>query len=311
VRIFTGAPVPEGADTIVIQEDAEEANGVMIAKEAKPHAHIRPRGQDFKEGEVLLIAGTRLGPRELMTAAAMNHAAVEVRRRPKVAILATGDELVPPGSELGSGQIVSSITYALTALIDKAGGEAMSLGIAKDDPKSLVTLARAGSAADILVTIGGASVGERDLVASALKSEGLEIDFWKVAMRPGKPLLYGRLGSQRVLGLPGNPVSALITAYVFLVPMLRRLLGYVEPARPMPEGILIEALEANGPRTHYLRAASSWTPQGERRVAPFPSQDSSLVLALSLADCLIVRAPHAPALSSGQRVRIIPLENWS
>ena len=173
-----------------------------------------------------------------MLAAAMNQAELPVRRRPKVAILATGDEVVLPGSELASDQIVSSIPYGLAALIERHGGEAMSLGIAKDDLESLVTLARAGSAADILLTIGGASVGDRDLVASALKAEGLELDFWKIAMRPGKPLLYGRLGSQRVLGLPGNPVSAFVTSLIFLVPMLERMLGLVRapqgPARGDP-----------------------------------------------------------------------------
>jgi molybdopterin molybdotransferase len=308
VRIFTGAPVPQGADTIVIQEDAEEAHGVVTVKEAAPGRHIRPRGQDFKEGEVLLAAGTRLGPRELMLAAAMNHAELPVRRRPKVAILATGDEVVPPGSERGRDQIVSSVPYGLAALIASVGGEAMSLGIANDEPESLVTLARSGSAADILVTIGGASVGERDLVASALTSEGLELDFWKIAMRPGKPLLSGRLGSQRVLGLPGNPVSALICAQVFLVPMLELMLGLAADARPKPEAVLGEALQANGEREHYIRAVSEWRHDGQRVVRPLPSQDSSLVAGLARADCLIVRAPDAPALASGERVRIMPLD---
>jgi molybdopterin molybdotransferase len=309
VRIFTGAPVPEGADTIVIQEYAEEANGVVIAKVAEPCRYVRPRGQDFKQGEVLLAAGTRLGPRELMLAAAMNHAELPVRRKPKVAILATGDEVVPPGSELGKDQIASSVPIGLATLIARAGGEPMSLGIAKDDPKSLVTLARAGSAADILLTVGGASVGERDLVASALKTEGLEIDFWKIAMRPGMPLLYGRLGSQRVLSLPGNPVSALITAHVFLVPMLAAMLGLATAARPLPEAVLGEALEANGARQHYMRAISEWREDGRRVVRPLPSQDSSLVAELARADCLIVRAPDAPALPSGARVGIIPLNH--
>lgn len=308
VRIFTGAPVPQGADTIVIQEDADEAHGVVTIKEAAPGRHIRPRGQDFKEGEVLLSAGTRLGPRELMLAAAMNHAELPVRRRPKVAILATGDEVVPPGSELGRDQIVSSVPYGLAALIASVGGEAMSLGIANDEPESLVTLARSGSAADILLTIGGASVGERDLVASALKSEGLELDFWKIAMRPGKPLLSGRLGSQRMLGLPGNPVSALICAQVFLVPMLELMLGLAADARPKPEAVLGEALQANGEREHYIRAVSEWRHDGQRVVRPLPSQDSSLVAGLARADCLIVRAPDAPALASGERVRIMPLD---
>jgi len=309
VRIFTGAPVPEGADTIVIQEYGEETNGVVIAKAAEPGRYVRPRGQDFKQGEVLLAAGTWLGPRELMLAAAMNHAELPVRRKPKVAILATGDEVVPPGSELGKDQIVSSVPIGLATLVARAGGEPMSLGIAKDDPKSLVTLARAGSAADILVTAGGASVGERDLVASALKTEGLQIDFWKIAMRPGMPLLYGRLGSQRVLSLPGNPVSALITAHVFLVPMLAAMLGLATAARPLQEAVLGEALEANGARQHYMRAISEWREDGRRVVRPLPSQDSSLVAELARADCLIVRAPDAPALPSGERVGIIPLNH--
>jgi molybdopterin molybdotransferase len=308
VRIFTGAPVPEGADTIVIQEDAEEAEGAVTVKQAEPGRHIRPRGQDFAESEALLRAGTRLGSRELMLAAAMNHAELPVRRKPKVAILATGDEVVPPGTELEPDQIVSSVPYGLAALIEAQGGEVMSLGIAKDDLESVATLARTGSAADILLTIGGASVGERDLVARALKPEGLELDFWKIAMRPGKPLLYGRMGTQRLLGLPGNPVSALVCAYVFLVPMLRRLLGLPEDARPEAEAVLGAELEANGPREHYLRAVSTWREDGERVVTPLPSQDSSLVAALARADCLIVRAPDAPPAPPGARVRIIPLD---
>ena len=309
VRIFTGAPVPEGADTIVIQEDAEVSDGVVLVREAAPGRHIRPRGQDFSEGQVLLRAGRRLGSRELMLAASMNYPELLVRRRPKVALLATGDEVVPPGSELAADQIVSSVPYGLAALIAAEGCEAMSLGIAKDDTESLVTLARSGRAADILITIGGASVGARDLVSSALRGEGLELDFWKIAMRPGKPLLYGKLGHQRVLGLPGNPVSALVCAHVFLVPMLRKLLGLAERAQPSPEALLAEDLEANGPREHYMRAVSEWTAEGKRRVKPLPSQDSSLMAAFAEADCLIVRPPHVPALSHGQRVRIIPLDD--
>jgi molybdopterin molybdotransferase len=257
---------------------------------------------------VLLAAGTRLGPRELMLAAAMNHAELPVRRKPKVAILATGDEVVPPGSELGKDQIVSSVPIGLATLIERTGGEAMSLGIAKDDANSLVTLAHAGSAADILVIIGGASVGERDLVASALASAGLEIDFWRIAMRPGKPLLFGRLGGQRVLGLPGNPVSALVSAYVLLVPMLEHMLGVAGKARPLSDAVLGEPLEANGPRQHYLRARSEWREDGTRVVRPMPSQDSSLVADLARADCLIVQAPDTPPLAQGARVRIVPFE---
>ena len=249
----------------------------------------------------------RLGPRELMLAAAMNQAELPVRRKPKVAILATGDEVVQPGSELGSDQIVSSVPSGLAALIDLYGGEPMSLGIAKDNAESIVTLAQAGSAAEILLTIGGASVGERDLVASALGAIGLQVDFWKIAMRPGRPMLYGRIGHQRVLGVPGNPVSALICAQVFLKPMLDTMLGVTERPTPEPEATLGAPLEANGEREHYMRAVSEWRGDGTRIVRPLASQDSSLVAALAKADCLIVRAAHAPALGPGARVRVLPL----
>jgi molybdopterin molybdotransferase len=308
VRIFTGAPVPEGATLIVIQENAEQSSESVTINGAAGGPHIRPRGQDFKQGEVLLTAGTRLGPRELMLAAAMNHADLPVRRKPVVAILATGNEVMPPGSELAADQIVSSVPYGLAALVARHGGEPMPLGIAKDELESIVTLARAGQAADILVTIGGASIGEYDLVQTALNSEGFELDFWKIAMRPGKPLLFGRMGNQKVLGVPGNPVSALICAQVFLVPMLDRLLG-VEDRKPRePDAILGEALPANGAREHYMRAASEWRADGTRVVAPLPSQDSSLMAAFARADCLIVRPTDGPALAAGHRVRILPLD---
>ena len=309
VRIFTGAPVPKGADTVVIQENTEVAPGVVTVKDAAPRRHIRPRGQDFTKGEVLLRAGTRLGPRELMLAAAMNHAELPVRRKPKVAILATGDEVVPPGTALDRDQIVSSVPVGLAALIEAQGGEPMSLGIAQDTAESIVTLASTGKGADILVTVGGASVGERDLVSAALRSGGMELDFWKIAMRPGKPLLYGRLGNQRVLGVPGNPVAALICGLVFLVPMLHRLLGLREHGREPQEAVLGQALEANGPREHYMRATITWRSGGERLVIPLAAQDSALMADLARADCLIVRPPDAPALAEGERVMIIPLDD--
>jgi molybdopterin molybdotransferase len=307
VRIYTGAPVPRGADTVVIQENTIAADGVVTVTEAAPGRHIRPCGQDFAEGDVLLYRGTRLAPREVMLAAAMNHAEIPVTRRPKVAILSTGDEVVPPGSVLGPDQIVGSVSYGLGALVETQGGEAISLGIAKDTHESLITLIRTAAGADILVTIGGASVGERDLVASALRAEGLELDFWKIAMRPGKPLLHGRLGRQRVLGVPGNPVAALICGIVFLVPMLHRLLGLREGSEDVEDALLGESLGANGPRQHYLRAMSRRGPDGERVVAALPAQDSSLMADFARADCLIVRAPLAPALEKGDRVTIIPL----
>jgi molybdopterin molybdotransferase len=309
VRIYTGAPVPKGADTVVIQENTIAADGVVTVTEVAPGRHIRPCGQDFAEGDILLHRGTRLGPRELMLAAAMNHAEIPVRRRPKVAILSTGDEVVPPGSALGPDQIVGSVSYGLAALVEAQGGEAISLGIAKDTAESLITLIRTGASADILVTIGGASVGERDLVASALRAEGLDLDFWKIAMRPGKPLLYGRLGSQRVLGVPGNPVAALICGIVFLVPMLHRLLGLRAGSDGFEEALVGEALVANGPRQHYLRATSSRGTGGERVVCALPAQDSSLMADFARADCLIVRPPMAPALEKGGRVTIIPLSS--
>ena len=309
VRIFTGAPVPKGADTVVIQENTEVAPGVVTINDAAPRRHIRPRGQDFTKGEVLLRAGTRLGPRELMLAAAMNHAELPVRRKPKVAILATGDEVVPPGTALDRDQIVSSVPAGLAALIEAQGGEPMSLGIAQDTAESIVTLASTGKGADILVTVGGASVGERDLVSAALRSGGMELDFWKIAMRPGKPLLYGRLGNQRVLGVPGNPVAALICGLVFLVPMLHRLLGLREHGREPQEAVLGQALEANGPREHYMRATSTWRSGGERLVIPLAAQDSALMADFARADCLIVRPPDAPALAEGERVMIIPLDD--
>ncbi len=306
-RIFTGAAVPNGADSVVIQENTDRTDDMVTVREGEAHRHIRPRGQDFAQGKVLLRAGTRLGPRELMLAAAMNHAELPVRRRPKVAILSTGDEVVPPGSNPGPDQVISSISFGLAALIEAQGGEAMSLGIAQDTLESIVTLARAGTAADILLTIGGASVGERDLVGAALRSEGFELDFQKIAMRPGKPLLYGRLGRQRVLGLPGNPVSAFVSAMVFLVPMLRHLLGTAPSGRGLIEAVLDEDLGTNGPREHYIRALSTLTPSGERLVRPLSSQDSSLMADFARADCLIVLAPDAPALPRGERVRILPL----
>lgn len=309
VRIFTGAPVPKGADTIVIQENTVVADGIVTVTEAAPGRHIRPRGQDFAEGDLLLHRGTRLGPRELMLAAAMNHAAIPVRQRPKVAILSTGDEVVPPGSALGPDQIVGSVSYGLGALVEAEGGEAIGLGIAKDTPESLITLIRTGGGADILVTIGGASIGERDLVASALRAEGLDLDFWKIAMKPGKPLLYGRLGSQRVLGVPGNPVAALICGIVFLVPMMHRLLGLRDGSDGFDEALLGEDLAANGSRQHYLRATSRRGPGGERVVAALPAQDSSLMADFARADCLIVRPPMVPALEKGDWVMTIPLRS--
>ncbi len=306
VRIFTGAPVPDGADTIVIQEDTEVQNGKVIVKATGAH-YIRARGQDFSQGEALLQDGTKLGARALMLAATMNYSELPVRRRPRVAILQTGDEIEPPGSALGADTIVASVRYGLAPLIEAEGGRAQDGGIARDDPQSLATHIRASSAADILVTVGGASVGDRDLVRDVLASEGFELGFAKVAIRPGKPVFYGHLGAQRVLGVPGNPVSALVCASVFLKPMLHALLGVRAEDRPQALGVLGTALPENGPRQHYLRATSLWAEDGTRIVHPVPLQDSSLVAALAKADCLIVQPPRHPGAAPGEHLKIIPL----
>lgn len=307
VRIFTGAPVPPGADRVVIQENVDLSGDVATINSVDKERFIRPRGQDFSEGEILLRAGTLLDARRLMLAAAMNYAELPVRRKPRVAILATGDEVVPPGTDPGPDQIIASAAIGLAALVEQHGGEAMLLGIAKDSAESIATLARAGSSADMLVTIGGASVGERDLVASTLEAEGLQLVFRKLAMRPGKPILYGKIGRQRMLGVPGNPVSALVSALVLLVPMLNGMLG-IESPRELEDAILAEDLPANGPRQHYMRAVSEWTAEGVRMVRPIPVQDSSLMADFARADCLLVIAPNAPPLAKGERVKIIALQ---
>jgi molybdopterin molybdotransferase len=304
VRIFTGAPVALGADSIVIQENTRALgeSEVEILEAARLGQHIRLRGCDFSEGEVLLEAGTRLGARQLMLAAAMNHAQMPVRRKPVVAVLANGDELVEPGCPLGRGQIVSSIPAGVKAAIEAWGGRAMLLAIAPDDKAALAARVRDARDADVLLTIGGASVGEHDLVRAALEGEGARFDVLKVAMRPGKPVMFGHLGRQRVLSLPGNPASAVIAARVFLKPLLDRLLGRasIEEHRLVP---LAADVGGNGEREHYMRAKLS--PAG---VEPIADQDSSLMNAFAKADCLLVRCARAPALKKGEFATVIPLD---
>ena len=309
VRISTGGAVPAGADTIVIQEDAERVgNTVTIRQAAERGAYIRSRGFDFTQGDVLLEAGRKLSARDLALAAAMNVTQLKVRRKPVIAILATGDELVMPGGDPKSGQIISSIPYGLGAMVEKAGGRPERMGIARDTLDSLSEHIAKAREADILVTIGGASEGAHDLVQGALRSAGMTLDFWKIAMRPGKPLMFGTLGKLRVLGVPGNPVSAMVCAQIFLIPMLQKLLA-IEGRETAPETALLAAeLEKNGARQHYMRATLEQGAQGARHVRPAPSQDSSLLSPFAQADCLIVRPPGAPAAVAGDRVAVLVLD---
>lgn len=306
VRIFTGAPVPEGCGTVAIQENmAREGDTVVATDATAAGANIRKAGTDFRAGAVLLARGRRLDAHTLTLAAAMGHGAVPVARRPVVALLATGDELVAPGTLPGPDQIVSSNPVGLAALVARAGGEVRDLGIAPDRMAALSADIELARDADILVTIGGASVGDHDLVGPALEAAGIALAFWKVAIRPGKPLMFGRLGATRVLGLPGNPVSALITAHVFLVPLIEALLGLPRLAAMPETARLTVALEANGPRLHLMRATlGQRATDGVLTVTPSASQDSSLLSVLASADALVVRPPGAPAAAAGDTVEI-------
>jgi molybdopterin molybdotransferase len=312
-RIFTGAPLPAGADAVVIQENvarAGVAGGAKITvREGSPDKdHVRRRGIDFREGDVLLAAGRRLGPREVTLAAAMGHGRVSVRRKPRVAVLSTGDELVVPGTRLGPGQITSSNHLGVAALAEAAGAEVTLLGIARDTRESLEAHIAKAEGSDVIVTIGGASVGDHDLVGPVLEARGMALSFWNIAMRPGKPLMFGRLGASRVLGLPGNPVSSLICTRIFLVPLLRALLGEGRRNDRPAEGRSAVALEANGPRQHYMRATATRGGDGQLVVTPVHSQDSSLLAPLAQADCLLIRPARAQPVPAGGIVPILPLE---
>jgi molybdopterin molybdotransferase len=310
VRIFTGAPVPAGADAILIQENARaNADGSITVTEAVARGrYVRPAGLDFREGAALLEAGRPLGFRELALAAAMGHAALPVWRRPRVALIATGDELVPPGALPAPDQIVASSSPGLMSFIAGRGAEPVDLGIVRDDQAAIAaTIGRAlALPADIVVTLGGASVGEHDLVQAALKDRGMALDFWRIAMRPGKPLMFGRIGETRVLGLPGNPVSSLVCAILFLAPLIGALLGQPR-GDPTETAILGTDMGANDARQDYVRARLT-TRRGELPAAvPLPVQDSSMLSVLATADCLIVRPPNAAAAKAGEACRIIRL----
>ncbi len=308
-RIFTGAPMPDGADAIVVQEDVRrDGDRIEVAAAVPVGDNLRPAGLDFRAGEALVAAGRRLSPRDVALAAAANHVDVPVRRRARVAILATGDELVAPGGTLGPSQIIASNNFAVAGVVEACGGAAIDLGIAADTMEALDQAIRRAQAveADVLVTLGGASVGDHDLVQKALAAAGMELGFWRIAMRPGKPLMHGRLGGMRVLGLPGNPTSSTVCAILFLRPLLRALHGEpdagADPSRP---GRLAVGVPANGPRQDYMRCSLARDAHGALTATPAELQDSSLVKVMARADGLIVRPPRAGAASAGETCRVI------
>ena len=307
VRIFTGGPLPDGADTVVMQENTSvEGDTITINVPAEAGRNVRPQGLDFLAGTVMLTAGTRLTARDVGLAAASNVAEVTVRRKPRVAILATGNELVRPGEASGPVQIVNSNTPALAAMAIGGGAEAVDLGIATDDVETLKTLAAKAADADMFVTIGGASVGDHDLVQQVLGEIGLVIDFWRVAMRPGKPVMFGRFGDVPMLGLPGNPVSAMVCALVFLRPAVAALQGLAEIIQPTIQVRLGRDLPANGARQAYLRAGLARDDRGRFVATPVDEQDSSLVSVLSDADCFVIRAVKAGPALQGEMAEALP-----
>ena len=307
VRIFTGGVVPDGADAIVIQEDVK-ADGERVVLCAPAAAkHIRAAGLDFRKGDVLVEAGRRLTARDLALIAAGDIARVDVRRKPVIAFAATGDELSRPGEPHPPGGIVASSGFALRVLIEAWGGEPHDLGILPDTVEALQRIPSDAADADAVVTMGGASVGDHDLVQRALAPKGFVLDFWKIAMRPGKPLIFGTLNGKPFLGLPGNPVSSYVCAILFLRPLIAGLLG-VEFDQPRASARTAGVLRENDSRQDYIRARL-FDRDGESWVEPFPIQDSSMQRALARADALIVRPPHAPAVEQGAIVEIIPLDD--
>jgi molybdopterin molybdotransferase len=307
VRIFTGGLLPRGADAVALQENARaDGDRVQIEGSVEPGNFVRPVGLDFRRDEHALPAGRRLTPRDIGLAAALNHAWLPVRRRPRLALLATGDELVLPGQSLGAAQIVSSNTVALAAMVRQWGGEPLDLGIARDRPDSLAAASEQLGGVDLVVTMGGASAGERDLVRGVLGEHGLALDFWQVAMRPGKPLMFGRVHGVPLLGLPGNPVSVGVCAVLFVRAAICALLG-LDPSPPEVPAVLGAPLGANDGRQDYLRASAVWRSDGRLEAVPVARQDSSMLATFARADCLIKRAPLAPAIPQGTAVTVLPL----
>lgn len=301
VRIFTGAPVPTGADAILIQEDAvREGDKITVRDNRDTRSYIRPAGTDFSTGDAL-FPKRRLNPQDIALAAAMNHAHLPVRKRPVVALIATGDELVQPGQVPGDSQIVSSNNYGLYAMLENAGADPRLMPIARDTPESLAATFDLAADADLIITLGGASVGDHDLVQSTATDRGLALDFYKIAMRPGKPLMAGKLNGVPMVGLPGNPVSAMVCGTLFLIPLVARMLGLPDESR-LKSATLQHDMSQNGPREHYMRAIVT-----DGTVEVFERQDSSLLSVLNAANALVVREPHAAATAAGSTVNYIPL----
>ena len=308
VRILTGAPLPRGADTIVIQEDTTRAlNSLRVMAATAAGKNIRARGLDFGKGDMLVKAPRILGSRDIGLLAAGNAAEISVRRRPRVVMFTTGDELVLPGTRPRADQIISSNSHALQAMASSFGAEVINLGIVRDNLKATMAAIRKGIGADVLMTTGGASVGDHDYVQEAFKACGVKIDFWKIALRPGKPFMYGRKGRTHVIGLPGNPVSALITARIFLKPLLNGMLGLLSDT-PATLAKLAVALPANDSRQDYMRATLDVASDGTRLVRVFSAQDSSMQRTLQSSQALIIRPPHAPAAEIGDLVPIMLLD---
>ncbi|MCW2283128.1 molybdopterin molybdotransferase [Rhodoblastus acidophilus] len=309
VRIFTGAPLPQGADSVLVQEDATRDGDLVSARTAVSLGkNVRVAGVDFHEGETILPAGRRLTPADVAFAASADHPILPVARRPKIAVLSTGDELVPPGEQRGPDQIVASNAYAVLGLIAACGGEAIDLGVTPDQPEAIEAAIRNALAMniDVLVTIGGASVGDRDFVRGALSREGMALEFWKINMKPGKPLIHGHIGATKVLGLPGNPVSAVVCGELFLKPLIRALCG--EPAGHRLDPAVAGAdLKANGPRREYMRATLAWGEDGRLVATPQKDQDSSLNSVLARSHALILREANAPAVARGAELRVLRL----
>jgi len=309
-RIFTGGFMPDGADTVVIQENTTRAGErVTITSASGIGKNVRPAGLDFAAGQTLLASGRQLSSAALALAAAMNYPQLSVHRRPKIAMLATGDELVAPGTEPAPGQIVYSNGFAIMTMAQAEGAQTIDLGIAPDRvPETVAAIRRArDSGADILVTSGGASVGDYDLVQQALASEGMTLSFWKIAMRPGRPMMHGRLGDMHVLGLPGNPVSAFVCSVLFLIPLIRRLSGRRDLSLPVTRAVLGRDLPENDEREDYLRATLELRDDEPPLASAFPVQDSSMLAPLAQSQCLLIRPAHAPAARAGDPCHVIQL----